>query len=125
MLLETMKAAPAIFKKYHPFNFPSSRFYFSFDYGPVHVAVVDQYTSYTSGSAQYNWLVNDLSTSTKPWKIIVLHQPGWSCNGGHGNDGTVQSTIQPLCTQYKACKSFLAVTTIIIPAAVVSRSYII
>jgi hypothetical protein len=91
----------SVWKKYHPYNFASgSRFYYSFDYGPVHVAVVDQYTSYTSGSAQYNWLVNDLSNSSKPFKIIVLHQPGWSCNGGHSNDGTVQNTIQPLCTQY-------------------------
>ena len=71
----------------------SAAAYYSFDYGPVHVVVLDQYTNggnYGSGSPQYTWLVNDLSTSTKPWKIIVLHQPGWSCNGGHPNDTNVQ-----------------------------------
>jgi hypothetical protein len=90
-----------VFEKYRPFPFvapPAD--YFSFDYGPLHVAVVDQYTTYTSGSTQYNWLVSDLSASTKPWKIIVLHQPGWSCRGGHDNDTTVQTVIQPLCLTY-------------------------
>jgi predicted phosphodiesterase len=90
-----------IFEKYHPFPYAAAPAnYFSFDYGPVHVAVVDQYTSYTSGSAQYTWLVNDLSASTKPWKIIVLHQPGWCAGGTHGNDTTVQTYIQPLCVTY-------------------------
>jgi phosphodiesterase/alkaline phosphatase D-like protein len=90
-----------VFEKYRPFPYVAAPAnYFSFDYGPVHVAVVDQYTTYTSGSAQYNWLVNDLSTSTKPWKIIVLHQPGWCAGGTHGNDATVQTVIQPLCVTY-------------------------
>jgi len=92
-----------IFEKYRPFPFAAAPAdYFSFDYGPVHVAVVDQYTNYAVGSAQYNWLVNDVNTSTKPWKIIVLHEPGWSAygSGAHGNNGTVQSTIQPLCLTY-------------------------
>jgi hypothetical protein len=88
-----------VYVKYWPYPYVAAR-YWSFDYGPVHVAVVDQYTTYTSGSAQYNWLVNDLSSSTKLWKIILLHEPGWSCAAGHGNNTTVQSTIQPLCTQY-------------------------
>jgi len=90
-----------IYEKYRPYNFAAAPAdYFSFDYGPLHVTVIDQYTTYTSGSAQYNWLVNDLSTSTKPWKIIVLHEPGWTANGTHGNNTTVQSVIQPLCVTY-------------------------
>jgi hypothetical protein len=91
----------SVFRKYWPFPFVNSE-YWSFDYGPVHVAVVDQYNAggYSVGSNQYNWLVNDLSTSTKSWKIIVLHEPGWACNGGHPNNTTVQNVIQPLCTQY-------------------------
>jgi predicted phosphodiesterase len=90
-----------IFEKYRPFPFAAAPAdYFSFDYGPVHVAVVDQYTTYTNPSTQYTWLHNDLTNSTKPWKIIVLHAPGWSCNGGHPNDTTVQGTIQPLCVDH-------------------------
>jgi hypothetical protein len=87
------------FMKYWPYPFVAGR-YFSFDYGPVHVAVVDQYTAYTNPSAQYTWLVNDLNSTPKPWKIIVLHQPGWCAGGTHGNDAAVQTIIQPLCVTY-------------------------
>ena len=90
-----------VFDKYRPFPFVAAPAeYFSFDYGPVHVAVVDQYVAYNPGSAQNNWLVADLSASTKPWKIIVLHQPGWHAAGGHDNDTNVQNYIQPLCLTY-------------------------
>jgi hypothetical protein len=88
-----------VYVKYWPYPYVGAR-YWSFDYGPVHIAVVDQYTDYSPGSAQLTWLENDLSSSTKAWKIILLHQPGWSCAAGHGDDGNVQSRIHPLCTQY-------------------------
>ena len=42
----------------------------------------------------------DLAASAKPWKFIVLHEPGWSAGGGHGNNTTVQNDIQPLAVQY-------------------------
>ena len=88
-----------LFSKYFPYPFVASH-YWSFDYGPAHFAVLDQYTSYTPGSAQLNWLTNDLSASSKPWKFILLHEPGWSAGGDHENNTTVQNYIQPLCVQY-------------------------
>ncbi|HBG28103.1 MAG: hypothetical protein A2Y10_18520 [Planctomycetes bacterium GWF2_41_51] len=87
------------YTKYWPYPYVSSR-YWSYDYGPVHIILLDQYVNYTPGSAQYNWLVNDLSSSTKKWNIIVLHEPGWSAGGGHSNEVPVQQYIQPLCEQY-------------------------
>jgi predicted phosphodiesterase len=86
------------YTKYWPYPYVAAR-YWSFDYGPAHVVILDQYTLYTPGSAQYIWLVNDLSTTTKKWKFIVLHQPGWT-TGTHPNDASVQNYIQPLCLQY-------------------------
>jgi hypothetical protein len=88
-----------LFAKYFPYPFVANH-YWSFDYGPTHFAVLDQYTSYGPGSAQLTWLTNDLATSTKPWKFIVLHEPGWSAGGGHDNNVTVQNCIQPLCEQF-------------------------
>ena len=87
-----------LFYKYWPYPYESD-FYWSFDYGPVHVVVMDQYVPYSQGSTQYNWLVNDLAMTTKPWKIIIFHEPGWSA-GGHGNNSVVQDNIQPLCETY-------------------------
>jgi hypothetical protein len=66
----------------------------------MHVVMLDQYTSYNAGSTQYNWLQADLAASTKTWKFIVLHEPGWSSGGGHANNVTVQTDIEPLCEQY-------------------------
>lgn len=87
-----------LFKKYFPYPFVSGR-YWSFDYGPAHFVVVDQYTSYGPGSAQLTWIENDLAATNKPWKFIYLHEPGWSA-GGHSNNTNVQNYIQPLCVEY-------------------------
>lgn len=68
----------------------------SFDYGPVHVAILDQYSEeFRSGnnpyswnfgrlnsdnqvSEQYEWLKKDLLDSDAAWNIVVMHEPAWS-----------------------------------------------
>jgi hypothetical protein len=94
------EGSASFWKRYWPEPFQSGGLYWSFDYGPMHVAMLDQYTSYTPGSAQYNWLKADLAASSKTWKFVVLHEPGWSAGGGHGNNTTVQNDLQPLFVQY-------------------------
>ncbi len=88
-----------------------NNFYWSFDYGPVHFTIVDQYSeqktvngqSGTSGpsvgSTQYNWLVNDLASTTKPWKILIYHEPAWN-SGTHTNNLYAQQIMDPLVKQY-------------------------
>jgi predicted phosphodiesterase len=87
-----------LFKKYFPYPFVNDR-YWSYDYGPAHFVVIDQYTPYDLYSDQLDWIENDLASSMKPWKFIFLHEPGWSA-GAHENNTTVQNYIQPLCEQY-------------------------
>lgn len=87
-----------LFSRYFPLPYVAKR-YFSFDYGPAHFTYIDQYNSYSSGSAQYNWIKADLAKSTKKWKFVVLHEPGWSA-GGHANNTKVQKTLQPLFEKY-------------------------
>ncbi|MCX5748888.1 MAG: metallophosphoesterase family protein [Candidatus Saganbacteria bacterium] len=70
-----------------------SDYYYSFDYGPLHVAVVDNYTSYSVGSDQYSWLSNDLTTSTKPWKIVMYHEAAF---GNAYDNTTIQTNLHPL-----------------------------
>ena len=88
----------AVYKKYFPYPY-AANYYWSFDYGPVHFTVIDNYASFTSGSAQYNWLVNDLSSTTKPWKVILEHDPGWGA-GTHANNTNIQTALHPLFKQY-------------------------
>jgi hypothetical protein len=86
------------FQKYFPYPHVAGH-YWSYDYGPAHFVVVDQYVSYATGSPQLTWIENDLATSNKLWKFIYLHEPGWSA-GGHSNEIPVQLYIQPLCEKY-------------------------
>jgi hypothetical protein len=88
----------ALFTKYFPYPYVEAR-YWSFDYGPAHFIMVDQYTDYTPGSAQLDWIETDLAATTKPWRFICLHEPGWSA-GNHPNNPAVQQYIQPLCEEY-------------------------
>jgi hypothetical protein len=46
-----------LFEKYLPYPFEAPR-YWSFDYGPAHFVVVDQYSDYSPGSAQHAALHN-------------------------------------------------------------------
>ena len=89
-----------LFTKYFPYPFVSER-YWSFNYGVAHFVIIDQYTSYEPDSPQLAWFENDLASTTKPYKFIVLHEPGWSSGGGHENNVSVQNYIQPLCEKYQ------------------------
>lgn len=103
-----------VFYKYWPYSFASGSsdgddMYHSFDYGPVHIAVLDQYDNGTFDTAQISttqlsWLENDLASSNKEWKFILLHEPGWSAKSisksEHENNSDIQNNIQPLCIQY-------------------------
>lgn len=74
---------------------PGSKSSFSFDCSGVHIAVVDNYQPYGPGSAQYNWLANDLSTTTQPWKIVVMHIPPYSSSttGPYPGSAEVLNTL--------------------------------
>jgi hypothetical protein len=91
--------------KYFPYRFAGSRYY-SFDYGPAHFTVLDQYVGFDSTSAQGRWFKADLAGSSKPWKFVLLHEPGWSAAGGHSNNSTVQRHIQPFCERYGVAMVF-------------------
>jgi len=91
-----------LFAAYFPYPFKSGR-YWSFDYGPVHVALLDQYLLPQGelGAGQIAWLQADLAQTGRPWKIILMHEPGWSA-GGHGNSTHVQQKVQPLAKKHGA-----------------------
>lgn len=107
---ETYPSGQTLFPKYFPYPFAGSRYYYSFDYGPVHVTVLDLYTAYDSTSTQGLWFKNDLASSTKPWKFVLLHEPGWAasntCGTGHTNNTTVQSQVEPFCERYGVAAVF-------------------
>ncbi|MFC1637623.1 metallophosphoesterase, partial [Candidatus Margulisiibacteriota bacterium] len=95
-------------RKYFPYPqyAKSNESYYSFDYGPAHFTVIDQYSdnkSYTiEGSAQYNWIAADLAATARPWKFVVFHEPAWTAStqeGYHGNNTTIQQELCPVFAQ--------------------------
>ncbi|HEX5475481.1 MAG TPA: Ig-like domain-containing protein [Vicinamibacterales bacterium] len=80
----------------------AERFY-SFDYGPVHVDVLDTETAFQDTSRradQLAWLAADLAATTQPWKIAVFHRPPYSSGGEHGSDLDVRAAFDPIFEQY-------------------------
>ena len=59
--------------------FSLSKTYYSFNYNNVHVLVMDSdHSSYSSGSSQYNFVINDLKSASQnsniKWIIVYLHK---------------------------------------------------
>ena len=73
--------------------------YYSFDYGPVHVVVLDTELAFQNTSrraAQLAWLDADLSATSRPWKVAVFHRSPYSSGGEHGSDLTVRAAFGPV-----------------------------
>jgi predicted phosphodiesterase len=73
-----------------PVSASNSQDYFSFDYGDVHILVLDTEVSYAPGSQQYLFAQNDLAASTRTWNIVACHKPAY-CSGGHGEDAGMKT----------------------------------
>jgi predicted phosphodiesterase len=63
--------------------------YYSFDYGDMHVLVLNNEVPYYEGSPQYRFAEHDLPATTKPWKVVIAHRPAY-CAGGHGEDSLMK-----------------------------------
>ncbi len=66
--------------------------WFSFDWGPVHVAVLDTQVMFEE---QVAWLREDLSATDRAWKIVSMHKPAYS-SGSHGSDASVREIFVPV-----------------------------
>lgn len=80
-------------KAFHqaPASASGTQDYYSFDYGDLHVLVINNMVSYAVGSPQYNFAQADLSSSNKPWKIVINHNPPYCSGSGHTNDIAMQT----------------------------------
>jgi hypothetical protein len=89
-------------------HFGLSQTYYSYDYQNVHFLVMDtDKNSYSSGSAQYNFVVNDLqSASQNPnvnWIIVYYHKAMYtspSPTSGHPGLFNLRDTYHALFDQY-------------------------
>ena len=108
--------ADKLLRKYFPYGFlaDANRYYYSFDCGPVHFLVLDQYTlldgvagrTYAweaeNDAGQFAWMKEDLQNTDKPWKVVMFHQPAWTAKkemGFSGNDVIMRDWYCPIFEQ--------------------------
>jgi len=86
----------------------ASQRYYAFDYGPIHVVMLDSQSSLRLGkSDMLDWLQRDLQHNTLPWTIVVLHHPPYSkgsndsdaASGSDWRQRVVRKDIVPLLEQ--------------------------
>jgi len=56
--------------------------YYSFDYGDVHIAVLNSNDTYPMSMPQRHWLINDMKQSDAKWKIVFVHRALYSAGAG-------------------------------------------
>jgi len=65
--------------------------YYSFDYGVLHVVMLDSQSSrMQKNSRMLRWLQKDLAATKQKWLIAVLHHPPYS-KGSHNSDNPADS----------------------------------
>ena len=77
--------------------------YYSFDYGPAHVVVLDTELAFQDPvrrQEQLSWLTDDLARTPQPWKIAVFHRSPYSAGGEHGSDLQVRAELAPIFESY-------------------------
>jgi len=84
---------------YEIFALPDNEKWYSFDYGSCHFIILDNYESYDKTSEQYNWLKKDLSSTSKPFKIVCMHEPIY-CSGRHEPRRDIRRVWEPLFKEY-------------------------
>jgi hypothetical protein len=69
--------------------------YYSFDWGPLHLATINTTKDYRPGSEQYQFLERAFASTSHPFKVFFGHHPTYS-SGFHGSTPAMQRFLQPL-----------------------------
>jgi acid phosphatase type 7 len=81
---------------------PEGERYYSFDWGDIHVAVLDSNCVDPTGGViicepgkMVAWLTADLAASQAPWKLVTIHRPAVA-SGRYGPSEPVTKALMPL-----------------------------
>ena len=84
-----------------------SKFWYSFDYGPVHVVVLSSEHEEVDGVKQWDWLAADLEKADRPYKrertpfiIAVVHREIYN-SGQQGLPPSLRYTMEPLFEKHR------------------------
>ncbi len=68
--------------------------YYSYNLGAWHIIVLNSSISMNGGSAQDNWLQNDLAANPNLCTLAYFHHPLYSSTGGSGSGGATYSGVR-------------------------------
>jgi hypothetical protein len=93
-----------------PTDNSGTEYYYSFDVGDVHIAVLDVYaTDFATGSKQWEWVRRDLDASDATWKFAVMHYPIYIHRSGptvsYGNT-EIREHLVPLFEEFGVTAAF-------------------
>ena len=100
---DTSGGATGIINQYlKPLNLVKT--YYSYDLNNAHFVFIDPYIDYEPGSAQYQFIENDLKTaSTNPnidWRFVVESLPMYTSPSKHPADFNIRDIYHPLFDKY-------------------------
>jgi len=82
----------------------SNPLYHSFDFGPVHVVVLDseryERDDQEAIDQQRSWLIEDLEETTLPWTVVVLHRPLYSSTNGAASEA-IRDDLGPVFAEHR------------------------
>ncbi|MHA1910452.1 MAG: metallophosphoesterase [Candidatus Kariarchaeaceae archaeon] len=88
---------------------PANEYYYSLDYGPVHVTILNTEALHISDlygdflRDQRDWLIQDLATTHQPWKVVVFHRPFYTTGSHYADDSLLvhRELLEPIFKQYE------------------------
>lgn len=89
---------------------PNNERWYKVRYGNSVFHCVDVQSTYTPGSAQYDWLVSELQADSADPAVqhifVWFHDPPYTTNAGHSSDMTVRQYLCPLFERFHVAIAF-------------------
>jgi len=86
------------------FTLPNNERWYSVRYGNSVFHILDNYSTYTTGSSQYTWFLNELKADSADVTIrhifVSFHSPPYTTNLGHSSDLNVRQYLCPLLERF-------------------------
>lgn len=87
------------------FSLPGTERWFTVRYGNAAFHFIDNYTDFTPGSVQYNWLFAELQDDRANPAVrhifVIFHEPPWTTNAAHASNLMVREYLCPLFEQFR------------------------
>lgn len=83
---------------------PNNERWYSLRNGNAAYLCLDSYSTYTPGSAQYDWLVAELTADSADATVrhifVLIHEPPYTTNTGHASNLTIRQYLCPLFERF-------------------------